>query len=93
MHPIDPPFAINLLFCCVFFAAGTALGFVVSRFRSSALQATALVGGGLVVGGFLRYTFVMSQVFSIENRIGPTSSSSPGPDAATKRDSNSKTSR
>lgn len=93
MHSIDPFFLFNLLFCGVFFAGGTAMGFVVSRFRSGALQATALVGAGLVVGGFLGYTLVMSQIFSIENRVGPAAASSSGTGATTQRDSNSKTTR
>lgn len=86
-------FLANLLLCGVFFAAGTALGFVASRCRPQAVQAVMLVVAGLLVGGFLGYSLVLSQIFSIENRIGRATTLSPGTAAPTQRESNSKTNR
>ena len=91
MPSLDPVLVINLALYGTFFAVGTAFGFVISRVRHQALQAIGLLAVGLMLGGFLGYLAVMSQVFSIETHVGPAPRATPNPTPATPRGSNART--
>jgi hypothetical protein len=60
---------VNLVACGLFFVVGLASGLAIARVQAGKARSMLLVVAGILVGGFLGYTYVLSAAFNIENRI------------------------